>query len=103
MRRLLGPAWQRAMAARLGRMLSRHGIALPEGGSARLAAQLAAAVERAVAARLPEAAATLAAAAKDPAPGITLAFAVPFADRSALVRDEPGEPTLRIRPGARRA
>jgi hypothetical protein len=102
-RRRLGPAWQRATAARLGRMLSRHGMALPEGGSARLAAQLAAVVERTVAARLPEAAATLAAAAKDPAPGITLSFAVPFADRNALVRGEPGEPTLSIRPGAHRA
>jgi hypothetical protein len=103
LRRLVGPAWQRAMAVRLGRMLTRHGIPVPDGGSARLAAQLAAAVERAVAARLPEAAANLAAAARDPAPGITLTFAFPFADRDALARGTPGEPTLSIRPGHHRA
>jgi hypothetical protein len=103
LRRLVGPAWQRAMAVRLGRMLTRHGVQVPDGGSARLAAQLAAAVERVVAARLPEAAANLAAAARDPAPGITLTFAFPFADRDALSRGTPGEPTLSIRPGQHRA
>ncbi|WP_222268919.1 hypothetical protein [Modestobacter marinus] len=102
-RRLVGPARQRAIAARLARVLTRQGITLPEGGSVRLAAQLAAAVERVVAARLPEAAATLAAAAKDPAPGITLAFAFPFADRAALAGGVPGEPTMSIRPGTGRA
>jgi hypothetical protein len=102
-RRLVGPAWQRALAVRLRRMLTRHGIPVPEGGSARLAARLASAVERVVAARLPEAAANLAAAAKDPAPGITLTFAFPFADRDALSRGIPGEATLSIRPGHHRA
>jgi hypothetical protein len=102
LRRLVGPARQRALAARLQHMLARHGIAVPEGGSARLAAQLAAAVERAVAAKLPEAAANLAAAAKDPAAGITLAFTFPFTDRDALSRGTPGEPTLSIRPGHHR-
>ncbi|WP_210481599.1 hypothetical protein [Naasia sp. SYSU D00948] len=101
-RRLIGPAWQRALAVRIGRMLARRGITLPEGGSVKLAAQIAAALERVVAARLPEAAATLATAAKDPASGITLTFAFPFADRSALIAATPGEPTLTIRPGARR-
>ncbi|MGY1639396.1 hypothetical protein ACI78V_22345 [Geodermatophilus sp. SYSU D00742] len=103
LRRLVGPAWQRAIAGRLRRMLARHGIQVPDGGSARLAAQLAAALERVVAARLPEAAATLAAAAKDPAPGITLTFTFPFADREALSRGTPGEPTLGVRPGQHRA
>jgi hypothetical protein len=102
LRHLVSPARQRALAVRLRRMLTRHGIPLLDGVSARLAGRLAAAVERVVAARLPEAAATLAAAAKDPAPGITLTFAFPFADRAALARGVPGEPTLSIRPGHHR-
>ena len=56
-----------------------------------------------LAAQLPEAAATLASAAKDPAAGATLSFTFPFADRDALGRGEPGEPTMQIRAGMHRA
>jgi hypothetical protein len=101
-RRLVGEPRQKAMAARLQRMLARQGITLPEGGSAKLATALAQAVERVVAAQLPEAAATLASAAKDPAAGATLSFTFPFADRDALTRGEPGEPTMQIRAGMHR-
>lgn len=102
-RRLIGEPRQKAIAARLQRMLGRQGITLPEGGGAKLAAALAQAVERVVAAQLPEAAATLASAAKDPAAGATLSFTFPFADRDALGRGEPGEPTMQIRAGMHRA
>ena len=102
-RRLVGEPRQKAIAARLQRMLGRHGITLPEGGGAKLAAALAQAVERVAAAQLPEAAATLASAAKDPAAGATLSFTFPFADRDALGRGEPGEPTMQIRAGMHRA
>jgi len=101
-RRLVGEPRQKAIAARLQHMLARQGITLPEGGGAKLAAALAQAVERVVAAQLPEAAATLATAAKDPAAGATLSFTFPFADRDALGRGEPGEPTMQIRAGLRR-
>jgi hypothetical protein len=101
-RRLVGEPRQKAIAARLQRMLARQGITLPEGGSAKLAAALAQTVERVVAAQLPEAAATLASAAKDPAAGATLSFTFPFADRDALTRGEPGEPTMQIRAGMHR-
>jgi hypothetical protein len=102
-RRLVGEPRQKAIAARLQHMLARQGITLPEGGGAKLAAALAQAVERVVAAQLPEAAATLASAAKDPAAGATLSFTFPFADRDALGRGEPGEPTMQIRAGMHRA
>ena len=102
-RRLVGEPRQKAIAARLQHMLGRQGITLPEGGGAKLAAALAQAVERVVAAQLPEAAATLASAAKDPAAGGTLSFTFPFADRDALGRGDPGEPTMQIRAGMHRA
>jgi hypothetical protein len=101
-RRLVGEPRQKAIAARLQHMLGRQGITLPEGGGAKLAAALAQAVERVVAAQLPEAAATLASAAKDPAAGATLSFTFPFANRDALGRGEPGEPTMQIRAGMHR-
>jgi hypothetical protein len=101
-RRLVGEPRQKAIAARLQRMLAKQSITLPEGGSAKLAAALAQAVERVVAAQLSEAAATLASAAKDPAAGATLSFTFPFADRDALTRGEPGEPTMQIRAGMHR-
>jgi hypothetical protein len=88
-RRLVGEPRQKAIAARLQRMLARQGITLPEGGGAKLAAALAQAVERVTAAQLPEAAATL-------------SFTFPFADRAALGRGEPGEPTMQIRAGMHR-
>jgi hypothetical protein len=101
-RRLVGEPRQKAMAARLQRLLAKHGITLPEGGSTKLAGALAEAVVRVVAAQLPEAAATMATAAKDPAPGATLSFTFPFSDKDALARGEPGEPTMQIRPGHHR-
>ncbi|HZC99994.1 MAG TPA: hypothetical protein VFA46_07325 [Actinomycetes bacterium] len=101
-RLLVGEPRQKAMAARLQRLLAKQGITLPEGGSAKLAAALAEAVERVVAAQLPDAAPTLATAAKDPAAGATLTFTFPFADRDALTRGEPGEPALQIRAGMHR-
>jgi hypothetical protein len=102
-RRLVGEPRQQAMAARLQALLTKQGITLPEGGGAKLAAALAEAVERVVAAQLPEAAATLATAAKDPAAGATLSFTFPFSDKDALARGEPGEPTMQIQAGMHRA
>lgn len=101
-RRLVGEPRQKAMATRLQRLLTKQQITLPEGGSAKLAAALAEAVERVVAAQLPEAAPTLASAAKDPAAGVTMSFTFPFGDRDALTRGEPGEPTMAIRAGMHR-
>jgi hypothetical protein len=82
-RRLVGEPRQKAIAARLQHMLARQGVTLPEGGGAKLAAALAS-------------------AAKDPAAGATLSFTFPFADRDALGRGEPGEPTMQIRAGMHR-
>lgn len=101
-RGLLGPARQRAMTGRLGRVLERQRISLPDGGGEKLAAALAEGVERVVAAQLREAAPTLSAAAKDPAAGATLTFSFPFTDRDALTRGEPGEATMEIRAGQHR-
>jgi hypothetical protein len=56
----------------------------------------------AVAKELPSAAAALAGAARDPAPGLTLTFVYTFADRGAVGAGTPEGPTLSIRPGQRR-
>ncbi|HEU5266380.1 MAG TPA: hypothetical protein VFU35_06750, partial [Jatrophihabitans sp.] len=96
--RVGGPVRQ-ALAAALHRLLARRDITLPEGASARIADALAEAIARSVAHQLPAAAAALTAAAKDPAPGVTLTFGFAFADKAALVRGHIGDPTLSIHPG----
>jgi hypothetical protein len=98
-RGLLGPAAQKGMAQRLNRMLSRHGIEPGRGSGVELAGRLADAMVRAVSKQLPDAAATLDQAAKNPAPGITLTFAFTFADKASIATSQPSDPTLTIRPG----
>jgi len=101
-RGLVGGPMRQAVAERLKRLLARREITLAEGGGARLADGLAEGVVRAVAKQLPAAAAALRTAAKDPAPGVTLTFAFPFASLDAIGRGEPGEPALTIRSGHHR-
>lgn len=98
-RGLVGPARRPALAERLERLLGRRGLPVTATAARQLADQLADAVVAAVSQQLPAAAATLAQAAKDPAPGVTLAFAFTFADRAALGRGAVAAPTLTIRPG----
>ncbi|MDT0354016.1 hypothetical protein [Pseudonocardia charpentierae] len=98
-RGLVGPPVRHALAAAVHRMLVRRGITPAEGVPARLTDALADAIGRTVATRLPAAAAALAAAAKDPADGVTLTFTFTFANRAAIGRADVGEPTLGIRSG----
>ena len=100
--RLVGGPVRPLLAQRLVRKLGKHGIELPEGRGRRLADDLADAMNQAVAKHLPATTAALTAAAKDPAAGITLTFAFPFADRKALTHGKPGDPVLSIRAGAHR-
>ncbi|MEV4049900.1 hypothetical protein AB0J55_01830 [Amycolatopsis sp. NPDC049688] len=102
-RRLLGPAALRAIERRLTRLMTKHGIAVEAGAAARLARRLVDGVLRTVADQLPAAAATLAKAAQDPAPGATLTFTFGFADRAALAAGTPAsDPAVAIRPGRHR-
>ena len=99
-RGLVGPAMRQAMALRLERMLGRRGVTLAPGAGRRLAEQLADAIVRAVSQHLPAAGPSLAQAAKDPAPGVTLAFGFTFPSKAALGAAAPNTPTLTIRPGS---
>ncbi|MET8849875.1 hypothetical protein [Amycolatopsis sp. NPDC004625] len=102
-RRLLGPAALRAIEHRLTRLLAKHGIPVEAGAAARLAQRLVDGVLRTVSDQLPAAAATLAKAAQDPAPGATLTFTFGFADRAALAAGTPAsDPAVAIRAGRHR-
>lgn len=99
--RILGPRVQEGVSARLVRVLSRATrAAVPAARGKQLSGHLFEAVRAEFAKQLPTSGETLAAAAKDPAPGLTLTFAFPFADAAALTGGLPGTPTLTIRPGA---
>jgi hypothetical protein len=101
-RESVGEPIRQAMTVRLRRALTKRGITLAEGAPARITNHLAEAILRAVAKQLPDAAAALSTAARDPAPGVTLSFGFTFADRAAMGRGETGDPTLTIRPGVHR-
>ena len=98
--RLVGPGVRRHLAERLLVRLRRAvGPAVAPTRSEALGGQLVEGMLRALSAQLPGSAAALLAAIKDPAPGVTLTFVFPFADKAALENGEPGEPTMTIRPG----
>jgi hypothetical protein len=102
-RRLLDPAAVGHMTARLEKMLAKHGITAPAGTGRTLAERLADGMLRTVSEKLPAAAQQLAQAAQDPAPGTTLTFTFPFADRAAVAAGTPaGDPSVTIRPGSHR-
>lgn len=96
-RQLLGPNARKALADRLAR-LAALSQSTPEQRKT-MADAVAEAMLAALAKELPQVGATLAQAAKDPATGITVTFAVPFADKAALLAGTPGTPTVTIRPG----
>ena len=100
-RGLIGPPARQALADKLTRVLGRHGVTLPDGGSARLADALCDSLLRTVAKQLHESAAALTTAAKDPDHGVTLTFAFEFDSKQTLGRAPVGDPTLKIRSGAR--
>jgi hypothetical protein len=102
-RGLLGTRGRRSLAERLERHARRVlGRPLPAGRGAALANHLAETMLTTLAKQLPTAAAALASAARDPAPGLTLTFAFAFADRAEIARVNPEAPSLTIRPGHRR-
>lgn len=98
--RLVGPAVRRNVAARLLVGLRRAlGPAVLPGRSEALGGQLVEGMLATLSRQLPTSAAALVAAIKDPAPGVTLTFAFPFADKAALESGAPGEATMTIQPG----
>ena len=102
-RRHVGPPLRGALADRLVRKLGKHGITLAEGRSRMLAAELAEAVARAAAHRLPASADALRTAARDPKAGLTMTFEFGFANREAIKHGRViGTPTLSIHSGLHR-
>ena len=100
-------AWVRGpirvlLQQRLRRVLIRRGLA-PGDAANRPADRLADAAARSFAAEIVAATPRLTAAARDPRPGVTLAFAFTYASRAALVTDAaPPKPTFRVSPGWQR-
>lgn len=100
LRRILGPRLQESVATRLSRMLGRATKAtVPPNRGQQLATHLVEAIKAEFAKQLPTKSEAVSAAAKDPAPGLTLTFAFPFADAAALTGGQPGTPTMTVRPG----
>jgi hypothetical protein len=85
-RGILDPALEQALARRLAAMMRRRRVALADATGRALARTLVEAMLRALSAKLPESAPALAAAARDAASGITLAFDIPFPSVAALAK-----------------
>jgi hypothetical protein len=102
-RRLVGPTTRQSVAIRLARHLAKAtGAAVPPTRGDELAGQVIESMLAVLSEQLPTKAAELAAAAKDPAPGLTLTFEFRFADKAALATGKPEPPSLTIRPGQHR-
>jgi len=102
-RRVLSPVVRQGLADRLVRHISRaSAVAVTAARGTELAAHLVDAMMAAVSQQLPAKAAELEAAAKDPAPGVTLTFGFRFADKPALTNGQPEAPSLTIRAGTHR-
>jgi len=93
------PPIRRAVAKRLGRILSRRRLPRDAEAVDTLSNQLFDGLLGAVAQQLPTMASTLSAAAKDPASGLTVIAAFPFDSADAIGSAAPGTPTLTIRAG----
>ncbi len=99
--RLLGPRVHDHVAARLSKLLSKAtSTPVPPTRGKELATHVLEQLKTQLAKELPASQEALSTAAKDPAPGLTLTFAFPFADAAALTSGTPSAPTLTIRPGA---
>ncbi|GIF23450.1 hypothetical protein BJ973_004062 [Actinoplanes tereljensis] len=99
---ILGLAKQ-SLPARIARQAQRTpDVALTAEQTQTLAAAVGERMVVAVAQQLRSLAPALAAAARDPAEGLTLTFEFGFADRAALAAGRPDAPNLTVRPGRHR-
>lgn len=87
------------LGRRLLRVLTRRGVTVTDAAATRQAGRLADAVAQAFAAEIVPAAARLAAAAKDPQAGVTVAFAFTFPSRDAIITGHPGKPVMSVTAG----
>ena len=101
-RQLLGPPARQALARRLTNTLNKRGVQLAAGSADRLAHQLAEGLVSGLSKQLPTVSATLSAAAKDAASGITITAKFVFKAKDAIGRDAPGAANILIRPGFHR-
>lgn len=96
---ILGLA-QRSLPGRIIRQVRRPpGLVLSDEQARTLGGAIGERMVAAVAAQLRAMGPALAAATRDPAPGITLTFEFGFADRAALIAGSPDAPSVTIRPG----
>jgi hypothetical protein len=102
-RRLVGPVVRQSVATRLARHIAKATAApvSPTRGN-ELAGHVIESMLTVLSEQLPTKTAELAAAAKDPAPGLTLTFGFRFADKAALAKGQPEAPSLTIRAGQHR-
>ena len=96
MRSRFGPARRARLAAALAKRLGPS--VTPARGQA-LANHMAEAMIATFAKELPQSAAALTTAVRDPARGITLTYAFAFPNKGAIASGEPAAPQLSIRPG----
>jgi hypothetical protein len=101
-RGLLGPPAQQGLATRLARLRTDGNAGVPADRAQALSAHIAESILATLAKQLPTSAAALAAAAKDPAAGLTLTFAFPYTDRAAVRAGLPGPAALSIKAGYQR-
>ena len=101
-RQLLGPSARQALARRLTNALTKRGVQLAAGSADRLANQLTEGLVSGLSKQLPTVSATLSAAAKDAASGITITATFVFTAKDAIGRDAPGAASILIRPGFHR-
>jgi hypothetical protein len=96
---ILGIA-QRSLPLRIARQFQRTpGAALGTEQARVLAAAVGERMVAGIAAQLRTLGPSLAAAARDPASGLTITFEFGFADRAALAAGRPDAPTITVRPG----
>jgi hypothetical protein len=96
---ILGVA-QRSLPERIARQFQRTpGVALGMEQARVLAAAVGERMVAAIAAQLRTFGPSLATAARDPAPGLTITFEFGFADRAALAAGHPDAPAITVRPG----
>ncbi|MHA7209547.1 hypothetical protein [Arthrobacter sp. MDT1-65] len=87
------------LGRRLFRVLTRRGVTVTNAATTRQADRLVDAVAQAFSAGIVPAAARLAAAAKDPRAGVTVAFAFTFPSRDAIITGHPGKPVMSVTAG----
>lgn len=101
-RRATGKGFRRVVARRLDRMLRRHGVTRDAASLQSLSDQLFDGLVIGVGAQIQALGPSLAAAAKDPAAGLTITASFQFESKDAIGKAKPPAPTISVRAGRHR-